>query len=384
MLVSDFAGFDAQFNNEAKALLDIRNLEHPHIIQWLGAFTRDSNHCLMFPWADGGNLRDFWDEEQPLKMGVDSMRELVGEALQQFRGLTDAFVKLHMHMSYRHGDVKPENILRFKDGRTRTGTLQIADFGLAKQHNGATVERGPTTTHHTTLQYESPEAQEATMGKGAYSRLSDIWSLGCVMLEYVIWLLYGGPELNKFAYRLNGETRSANSPFFGRKAGGQAFINPEVDVWIKHMKEDPEGADDTVIGALLPIIQNYMLTAGALPINWGTIGTGPVTLKSGTRATAQQLLLLLDDIIAKSQRKGSEYLFKGAQMTELKPVRQARGPTTGFTRTIPARTATPPQQDHLLPMAAHFRQPRSTGAKNPPVPPSREEVNTVWPIWSLR
>jgi len=75
----------------------------------------------------------------------------VWEALQQFRGLADALVKLHLEKLYRYGDVKPEKILHFRDRRTETGILQIADFGLVKQHNSLTVRHGPTATRHTTL-----------------------------------------------------------------------------------------------------------------------------------------------------------------------------------------------------------------------------------------
>jgi serine/threonine protein kinase len=129
---SEYTDFHAQFSNEAKALMDIRDLKHPHIIQWLAAFTRGSEYYLMFPWADGGNLRDLWMEQRPQWVDLDKIRELVWEALQQFRGLANALVKLHMDKLYRHGDVKPENILRFRDEKTVTGILQIADFGLVK------------------------------------------------------------------------------------------------------------------------------------------------------------------------------------------------------------------------------------------------------------
>ncbi|GAB1317664.1 hypothetical protein MFIFM68171_07874 [Madurella fahalii] len=37
----EYTEFQAQFNNEAKALMDIRDLKHPHIIECLAAFTGD-------------------------------------------------------------------------------------------------------------------------------------------------------------------------------------------------------------------------------------------------------------------------------------------------------------------------------------------------------
>ncbi|KAK4446033.1 mitogen-activated protein kinase [Podospora aff. communis PSN243] len=336
---SEYTEFQAQFNNEAKALMDIRDLKHPHIIQWLAAFTQGSGHYLMFPWADGGSLRDFWKEQQPLRMSLDGIRGLVWEALQQFRGLTDAFVKLHMEKYYRHGDVKPENILRFKDGKTVTGILQIADFGLAKQHNGPTVRRGPTATRHTTLQYESPEAEEAMRGDAALSRLSDIWSLGCVMFEYAVWLLYGNDEADRFGneLRVNNPYNTGTAPFYQRRAGGQAVLNLTVEKWHSHMRRDTEGSDDTAIGGLLSIIHNHMLTTGPLRTNWEStdhIRSGPVTLSPGTRASARDTLRLIDGVIQKARSEGGEYLFKGVGMTKGQPGRKAKGPSPAGIRTL--------------------------------------------------
>ncbi len=388
MTDSEYTQFQEQFNLEAKALMDIRDLKHPHIIQWLAAFTRGSGHYLMFPWADGGNLRDFWKQVSPLKMDLDSLRGLVWEALRQFRGLADAFVRLHMEKHYRHGDVKPENILRFVDGKTTTGMLQIADFGLAKQHNGPTVRRGPTATRHTTPQYESPEAEEAMKGKASLSRLSDIWSLGCVMLEYLIWLLYDNDEADRFSIDLKGNTYNVGvAPFYLRRAAGQAVINPTVEKWMAHIKIDPEGAEDTAVGALVSIIEKYMLTTGPLRSNWELtdhLQTGPVTLPPGTRATARELIRLLDGIIAEAREKGGEYLFKGAGMTTgQRGGRTARGPPSTLSGPLHPRTSTPPQHEHLRPAAAHFR-PRSTGARNLPIVPVMREVRGLIGAIALR
>jgi serine/threonine protein kinase len=355
-------------------LIDIRDLEHPHIIQWLATFTRGSGFYLMFPWADGGSLRDFWKEQDPPAMDLEGMRSLVLEALHQFRGLADAFVKLHMERIYRHGDVKPENILRFRDGKTTTGVLQIADFGLAKQHHGPTHHRTSTTTRHTTLQYESPEAEEAMKGKAPLSRLSDIWSLGCVMFEYLVWLLYGCEEAERFGKDLGGKNLDlGTAPFYYRRAGGQAALNPTVERWLSHMKEDAEGSPGTAIGALLMLIQNHMLTLGPLSemANWlarDRSHTGKVRLNPGTRASAGETMHLIDDMIAEAEREGGEYLFKGAAMTDGEPGRTSRGPPSIISSPLPVRTSTPSHKDFLSPNAALLRHPWSTNGKNAPPP----------------
>jgi len=378
----DNAEFQLQFDNEAMALQAIRDLNHRNIIQWIAAFTRGTGHYLIFPWADGGSLRDFWKEVQPLTMDIDGIRNLVSEMLHQFRGLTDAFVKMHLEKKYRHGDVKPENILRFSDGKTTTGILKIADFGLAKQHNGSTVLRGPTATRHTTFQYESPEAEEAMHGVSALSRLSDIWSLGCVLLEHIVWLLYGSDEAKRFGENLNGSIQNVGpAPFYIRRAAGVAIINPQVNRWIAHMKQDPVGGNGTAIGALLSIIQNNMLTAGPLRSHWDSEKTvdpvaGPVTPQPGTRATAKELLCLIDKIIADTNKSesGKQYLFKDFGTTQGQPGRKARGLPDDTNIPLPIRSM-PPQQDLLSPLAAAVRPlPKLTGAKSSSPPPVKIEM----------
>ncbi|KAK3368274.1 hypothetical protein B0H63DRAFT_565004 [Podospora didyma] len=378
--------FSTQFDNEARALAHIRDLKHPHIIQWLAAFTRGPEHYLMFPWADGGNLREFWKDTDTLSVNTDSMRCLVRECLTQFRGLADALVKLHVHKKYRHGDVKPENILRLLDGTTSTGILQIADFGLAKQHSGPTFKRGPTSTRHTTLQYESPEAEVATKGETALSRLSDIWSLGCVMLEHLMWLLYGDTEVVRFDEELKGNSNDNTSPFYQRTAGGNAVLRMAVSIWMKHMKEDPECAPDTVMGELLRIIEGYLLVI-PIPKNWNDEMEAMQSIanpKLGTRASARELLYLLDKILEQTESKDGTYLFKGTgiMMKNGKPKRDSKGPTSKpFSVPVRAqRPETPPVVDMLDPFAAHLRGPAQPAPiRNTPIPHARLDRSALEP-----
>src|SRR5256885_5266766 len=47
-------------SSEAKTLNEISDLSHPNLIQRIASITRGRQRYLMFLWADGGNLRDFW------------------------------------------------------------------------------------------------------------------------------------------------------------------------------------------------------------------------------------------------------------------------------------------------------------------------------------
>jgi serine/threonine protein kinase len=85
--------------------------------------------------------------------------------MQMFQGLA----YLHAHRIL-HRDVKPANALIGADAR-----IKLADFGISRlglQHNTQTISGTPA--------YLSPDAIN-----GRYSVASDIWALGCTVLELV-------------------------------------------------------------------------------------------------------------------------------------------------------------------------------------------------------
>lgn len=99
-----------------------------------------------------------------------------------------------------HHDLTPENILYFGcclyPGRmgSKRGTFRIADFGAGKIHtyrSGSVNTKSPNGT----LTYEPPEAKS----EGTTSRPYDIWSLGCVFLELLIWAILGSRAVETFA-----------------------------------------------------------------------------------------------------------------------------------------------------------------------------------------
>ncbi|EXF86393.1 hypothetical protein CFIO01_00090 [Colletotrichum fioriniae PJ7] len=131
---------------EAEVLQMIREMEHPHLIKAIAYYKRGDRYFIIFPWAGGGNLRDYWGRE-PHKLDEN----FVGWAIGQLCGLASAMKKLHSakDSACRHGDLKPENILCFEDARSIDSPSQpllvIADVGLAKVHTLATEMRNEAT-----------------------------------------------------------------------------------------------------------------------------------------------------------------------------------------------------------------------------------------------
>lgn len=125
----------------------------------------------------------------------------------QYRGLAEALHVIHRYDLFRtlsdqgsknrgfHGDIKPENILFFNDkhsGGTGMGILQLADFGLARYHHSTTiVEVSPRVTGHP---YCPPEVDLTWKTDQSL----DIWTLGCLFLESLVWLMFGSQGLSEF------------------------------------------------------------------------------------------------------------------------------------------------------------------------------------------
>lgn len=294
-----------------------------------------SAHYIIFPWANGGTLRDFWEAAREAHLDLNKQR--VREFLEQLCGLVGALSRLHGtntqtataradaymeklaspsnvppssdlkpqppnfkavgrpgncvlsgtdHITmmvppgedrdnnvkhWRHGDLKPENILVFKDS-TWLGTLKIADLGLAKQHQFSTESRHQvTSTKHATLHYKAPEA--VTNMQEPRSRRYDVWSMGCIILESIIWLLYGSQGLDQFYLeyqRFQGHTQQTlyfTTSSHPTDSGSELVANVSGIAmhWITEILEkDPECHGYTAIRQLLELVRDRLLVV-AIP-----------------------------------------------------------------------------------------------------------------------
>jgi serine/threonine protein kinase len=215
----------AFFDKEVRNLDILRNYRSPHLIKPIAGYQIGQNRCLMFPWADGGNLGRYW-EEHPSRARD---RTHVLWQLHQFVEICGALEELH-GSNCRHGDLKPENILWFDPEDKQGGTLQIADLGLAtfhvKEANTRDRKGMPTQTPSGTSRYEPPEMDAQRNTDEARSRQYDIWSLGCVVFELLLWLAYGPSDITIFR---------DNTPYFwqrGNKREHARYIVHEYAVAI--------------------------------------------------------------------------------------------------------------------------------------------------------
>lgn len=194
---------------------ELRHLPNKHIVTHLATWTQDDRYYMLFPYAKC-NLREYM--ERVTFGGPDN--ENILWLLKQLRGLAKAIRTIH-NLSTRetpkptpslappnlaqekksgwHHDLKPENILYYPDPdyniiSSNSGTFRIADFGAGKIHTYQSRSIG-TQSPNGTQTYEPPEAKS----EGATSRPYDIWSLGCVFLELLIWAVFDFETVKKFA-----------------------------------------------------------------------------------------------------------------------------------------------------------------------------------------
>ncbi|KAK1499877.1 protein kinase domain-containing protein, partial [Colletotrichum abscissum] len=249
---------------EAEVLHMIREMKHPHLIKAIAYYKRGDRYFIIFPWAGGGNLRDYWGREPPRKLDADFVRWALG----QLCGLAGAMNKLHStkDSACRHGDLKPENILCFENTTSSDPFSQpflvIADVGLAKVHTLATEMRNEATrTMNGTVMYEPPEAVLLLTKKLPRSRRYDVWSIGCIYFEFLIWLLYGKAELLRFGDDITHPVNRTRQFFdvHGSGVTGAASIKPGVQKWMDWIRRDPRCPPNTAIRKLLELICTRLL-----------------------------------------------------------------------------------------------------------------------------
>lgn len=97
----------------------------------------------------------------------------------------------------RHGDIKPENILWFDDALGTGGLLKISDFGESELNSRLSKTKRRSNVVNTRT-YSPPECDLETK---IIRQSSDIWSLGCVFMEFVTWMLGGVDLWRDFARR---------------------------------------------------------------------------------------------------------------------------------------------------------------------------------------
>ncbi|KAI0867701.1 hypothetical protein GGS24DRAFT_484809 [Hypoxylon argillaceum] len=247
--IKELAASDSEntFEKESNALACMRKIDHKHLIKCIAAVQKEQRYFFVFPWANGGNLREYWASNHFASSSIKT----ISWAISQMLGLADALKELH-NCNTRHGDIKPENILRFSDDAgPGHGRLVIADVGLAKVHTNTTRSRHfPTRTVTGTARYEAPEAFLPDQSR---SRVYDVWGLGCIYLEFIVWMLYGWDSLQRFNSSFESYANAMkNGPNIPQ-------LDPLAQECMGIMLRDPRCGRRTALGEILDFTKRRLL-----------------------------------------------------------------------------------------------------------------------------
>ncbi|XVE92244.1 hypothetical protein REPUB_Repub01dG0080000 [Reevesia pubescens] len=156
---------ERQFQQEVMMLA---TLNHPNIVQFIGACRKPMVWCIVTAYAKEGSVRRFLANRQnrpmPLKLAVK-------QALDVAKGMA------YIHrFGFIHRDLKSDNLLIAADK-----SIKIADFGVARIQSH--VER--MTPETGTYRWMAPEMIQ----NRPYSQKVDVYSFGIVLWELITGLL---------------------------------------------------------------------------------------------------------------------------------------------------------------------------------------------------
>ena len=156
------ADLKARFEREVKYQSAI---EHRHVVPILGKNLKDDPPWFVMPLAEGSLQKELRED-----------RTLGGNPRKAIFDLLAGLEEVHRR-GYKHRDLSPGNVLRFRDG---DGSIYyaISDFGLMSPKAGVTTTLTDTNVAGGTLPYRAPEC--ATSFRRATEQ-ADIYSVGAIL-----------------------------------------------------------------------------------------------------------------------------------------------------------------------------------------------------------
>ena len=200
------------------------SLVHPNVITVFDYFEHAGTPYIAMEYVDRGSLRPY--------VGRMTLAQIGGVLDGLLAGLAEA----EKH-NIVHRDLKPENLMV-----TSTGTVKIADFGIAKATQAADTSAFVTATGTTvgTPPYMAPE-QAMAKDVGSWT---DLYSVGCMAYE----LFTGKPPFYDTDEPLAILLRHISEAL--PPASEVADVDPEISAWIERLTaKDPKSRPESATAA---------------------------------------------------------------------------------------------------------------------------------------
>ncbi|CAH0000179.1 unnamed protein product, partial [Clonostachys byssicola] len=278
-------GMTTEYLNERKGLerFSGSNSGHPHLIRLLMSYEYDGRYFMIFPLAEYDML-DFWK----VVSNNPTSPKFLNWVLTQCHGLAQGLQNIHNYDAKlkdgsnkhkgRHGDIKPRNILCFDspgkdstDGDVTRYRLVLADFTFMRFHSPLSCDHSTESTMRYTRTYRPPETCSDKV-----SQKHDVWTLGCVYLEFITWHLLGHEAIDeKFSIKKDGpklqgfrtlrtledpvDDRIAKDTFFKLDTNGKAHLKESVPKcqWCSYLRG--RESCSTQLLDFINFIQEHML-----------------------------------------------------------------------------------------------------------------------------
>ncbi|KAL1882794.1 hypothetical protein Daus18300_000432 [Diaporthe australafricana] len=216
----------AEFKREVDTLKKFSDDSHPHLVSLLATYEQFGKFYLIFPWAEA-DLQGYWKMNPFSTMDREGALWLAEQCSGIAHGLTkihcyetmrrtnsmgpepsmksstrpaDEWLRFRKQLFGRHGDIKPENILWYRDpnNKDERGVLKISDFGLTEfsTRHSQCYKRNSHIAHSPSYRPPECDLEGAVVGQSY-----DIWTLGCLYLELITWQLGGAALLRTFRQR---------------------------------------------------------------------------------------------------------------------------------------------------------------------------------------
>ncbi|KAL3461776.1 kinase-like domain-containing protein [Aspergillus heterothallicus] len=215
----------ATYENEVHVLSTLQTLEHPNILRLLACYTYEDKHNLVSPYISGGTLHEFLRRDKPDNLTRERFFCMMA-------GIASAISALHIFrvdgevqpgLKGHHQDLWSENILVDED------RLILADFGLSSMKRMS--QNTPTRHKGRKGYYQAPECAdlEAPYEEHTGTRASDIFALGCIFTDLLVYHAFG-PE-GTMAFR---EARKfTKPPFTYRVYHKWKYSHEAVEEWLE-------------------------------------------------------------------------------------------------------------------------------------------------------
>lgn len=225
----------------------LKALHHPNVVRLLGSFTYKGYHNLLYVFANGGTLNDLLTEPQY------SYPHTTASLIVALSGLSSALSAVHAQFASGgllnrigcHHDLKPNNIL------IHNGNFVLADFGLSRFKDAS--QPSDTSYKNVGGYYVAPECDGLAQApqsnlKPVIGRSSDIWSLGCAMLEVMVYAYEGQKGVSDFEDERTFKIGGTKHHRFHR---GPHEREPAVDLYLKKIKDSSTFRSERDTAALI-------------------------------------------------------------------------------------------------------------------------------------